>query len=175
MTNQLETARLILRLPRREDIDVFAALWADPETLKDLPNEPLTRVECWPRLLRIAGSWALLGYGNWLVFEKSGDFVGVIGFFDAARGFGEDFDEYRELGYTLAPAHSGKGYATEACLAALKWMDHQSFGNHTVCMMGVGHVASIRVAEKCGYSVMREAQDEQGEIRLMIRKKPAAS
>ena len=111
MTNQLETARLILRLPRREDIDVFAALWADPETLKDLPNEPLTRVECWPRLLRIAGSWALLGYGNWLVFEKSGDFVGVIGFFDLCALplqviFVLDFDLYGVLALELSAENS---------------------------------------------------------------------
>lgn len=175
MTNQLETERLIMRLPRREDFDAFATLWADEEMLKDLPFGPFTRAECWPRFLKLAGSWTICGFGNWLVFDKAGTFVGVVGFFDAFRGLGPDFDNHRELGYTLAPAHGGKGYATEACLAALNWMDHQPFGSHTVCMMGIGHEASIRVAEKCGYSLLREAQDEHGEIRLMIREKPTAS
>ena len=137
--------------------------------LEDLPFEPLTRAESWPPFLRIAGSWTILGYGSWLVFEKTGEFVGVVGFFDAARGHGEDFDEVRELGYVLRPAHSGKGYATEASIAALNWMDRQSFGSHTVCMMGVNHSRSIRVAEKCGYTLLRKAKDEHGDIVLMIR------
>ena len=167
--NTIETDRLVMRLPVRADIDDFAALWADPEMLKDLPFEPLTLVECWPRLLRIAGSWALLGYGSWFVFEKSGAFVGVVGFFDAAREFGADFDDHRELGYVLSPAHAGKGYATEACSAAVGWMDRQSFGDRTVCMIGSDHIASIRVAEKCGYTLLREAQDKDGDIVLMTR------
>ena len=171
MTSELETKRLILRLPRQEDFDAFAELWADEEMLKDLPFGPFTRAECWPRFLKLAGSWPILGFGNWLVFEKTGAFVGVVGFFDAFRGLGPDFDVHRELGYTLSPAYSGKGYTTEACLAALNWMDIQPFGTHTVCMMSRGHVASIRVAEKCGYTFLREAEDDQGEIRLMIREK----
>ena len=167
--NTLETGRLILRLPERADFDDFAALWADPEMLKNLPIEPQTRPECWPRFLRNAGSWTILGYGSWFVFEKTGAFVGVVGFFDAAREFGADFDDHRELGYVLSPSHSGKGYATEACIAALGWMGRQSFGDRTVCMIGSDHSASIRVAEKCGYSLLRKAQDEHGDIVLMTR------
>jgi len=167
----LETEQLIMRLPERADIDAFAALWADPEMLINLPFDPLTRAECWPRFLRNAGSWAILGYGSWLVFEKSGGFVGTAGFFDAARGLGPDFDNYREAGWVFTPSSSGKGIATEAMKAALGWMDGQDFGNQTVCMTGTDHVASIKVAEKCGYSLLREAIDEDGAVRLMIREK----
>ena len=98
--------------------------------------------------------------------------MGVIGFFDAYRGLGADFDNYRELGYVLNVAHKGKGYATEACFAALGWMDRKPFGNRTVCMMGAEHAASILVAEKCGYTLLREAVDEHGAIHLMTRKNP---
>ena len=159
-----------MRLPERADFDAFAALWGDAEVLKELPFGPQTRAESWPRFLRLAGSWTISGYGNWLVFEKTGAFVGVIGFSDACRGLGADFDNYRELGYVLNVAHNGKGYATEASFAALGWMDRQPFGNHTVCMMGAEHAASIRVAEKCGYTLLRETVDEDGAIRLMTRK-----
>ena len=173
--NTIETERLIMRLPERADFDGFAALWADPEMLIHLPFDPQTRAECWPRFLRNAGSWTILGYGSWLVFEKTGDFVGVAGFFDAARGFGEDFDGCREAGWVFTPAASGKGIATEAMKAALGWMDCQDFGNQTVCMTGADHMASINVAEKCGYSLLREAKDEHGAIRLMIREKPVVT
>jgi RimJ/RimL family protein N-acetyltransferase len=154
------------------DFDAFADMWADAEMLKDLPFEPQTRAQCWPRFLRLAGNWTLLGYGAWLVFEKTGDFVGVIGFMDGMRGLGSDFDDHRELAYVLRPVHSNKGYATEACHGALEWFDRQRFGDRTVCMIGADHVASIRVAEKCGYELLREATDEHehGAIRLMTRK-----
>ena len=165
----LETERLIMRLPERADFDEFAAMWADPEMLKNLPFDSQTRAECWPRFLRNAGSWTILGYGSWLVFEKTGEFVGVAGFFDAARGLGEDFDGCREAGWVFTPAASGKCIATEAMNAALGWMDCQDFGNQTVCMMGADHIASIRVAEKCGYTLLRKAQDEHGDITLMAR------
>ncbi len=36
-------------------------------------------------------------------------------------------------------------------------------------MIGSDHSASIRVAEKCGYSLLRKAQDEHGDIVLMTR------
>ena len=123
----------------------------------------------------MAGSWTISGYGTWLVFEKTGAFVGVVGFIDALRGYGPDFDDYLELSYVLGPAHNGKGYATEASLAALGWMERQSFGSHTVCLIGEGHAASIRVAEKCGYTPLRETKDEYGAIRLMIRNNASAT
>ena len=69
--------------------------------LKDLPFGPQTRAECWPRFLRLAGSWTICGYGNWLVFDKAGAFIGVVGFFDAFRELGPDFDDHRELGMCL--------------------------------------------------------------------------
>ena len=143
--------------------------------LKDLPFEPQTRAESWPRFLRLAGNWTILGYGTWLVFDKAGAFVGLAGFINAMRGHGPDFDDHPELNYVLNPAHMGKGYATEACLAALNWMDGQSFGARTVCLIAPEHRASIRVAEKCGYRVLRNAEDFEGSIMLMVRSPPVGA
>ena len=174
MIYQLETERLILRPPVEGDLDAFAKMWADAETLKHIPIDPNTRGQSWGGLMRIAGCWALKGYGQWMVLDKtSGEFLGTAGFFDAMRDLGPDFDAHREAGWVFTPEASGKGFATEALQAALGWMDRQGFGNKTVCMMGAGHGASIRVAEKCGYLLLREAQDEHGPVRLMAREKPA--
>lgn len=106
------------------------------------------------------------------MFENTGDFVGTIGFMDGMRGLGSDFDDHRELAYVLRPLHSNKGYATEACRGALEWFDGQSFGDQTVCIIGANHAASLRVAEKFGYKLLRETTDEseRGASRLMIRK-----
>lgn len=171
----LTTEHLILREPNKADFEVFARLWADGEMLKDLPFSPQSREQSWPRFLRLAGSWSMMGYGTWFVFDKAGSFVGLVGFLDGMRGLGEDFDTHRELSYVLDPHFHGAGYATEACNAALRWMDKQDFGAHTVCMIGAGHAASIKVAQKCGYTVFRESQDAHGKVQLMIRKKPVAT
>ncbi|MEE9455174.1 MAG: GNAT family N-acetyltransferase [Paracoccaceae bacterium] len=168
----LTTKHLILRLPHKDDFDLFAALWGDADMLKDLPFEPQTRAESWPRFLRLAGSWALLEYGTWFVFDKAGGFVGLVGFMNALRGHGPDFDDHPELNCVLSPAHMGKGYATEACLAALAWMDQQSFGSHTVCLIASEHTASIRVAEKCGYKVLRNVKSAKELAVLMTRNCP---
>jgi len=163
-----------MRLPEKADFNDFAELWADAEMLKDLPFSPQTRAESWPRFLRLAGSWALLGYGTWFVYEKSGAFIGLVGFLDGMREFGVDFDQHRELSYVINPVYQGKGYATEACIAALSWLETQNFGTHTVCYIGAGHSASISVAKKCGYNLLRYSQDEQGKATLLIRKNTAA-
>lgn len=56
-----------------------------------------------------------------------------------------------ELGWALAtPAH-GKGFATEAVRTALRWGDEHLERSQTVCIIAPDNVASIHVAEKCGY------------------------
>jgi len=56
-----------------------------------------------------------------------------------------------ELGWALISRVHGKGYATEAVRAVVAWGE-QHFGSaRTVCIIRPENVASIRVAEKCGY------------------------
>ena len=50
----------------------------------------------------------------------------------------------------LAPWAHGKGFATEAVRAILAW-GAAHLGGRTVCMIDPANLASIRVAEKCGY------------------------
>lgn len=169
----LETNRLYLRPPQRQDFDAFADMWADPALFEHLPMEPFARAASWTKFLNMAGNWAIVDYGNFFAFDKSDDrLLGQIGFFDASRGFGPDFDTHRELGYVFLPTTAGQGIATEAGQAAQHWMDQQNFGDRTVCMMSPDNIASIRVAKKCGYSLLRETADEHGDVHLMYRDKP---
>ena len=62
-----------------------------------------------------------------------------------------------------------KGFATEALRLGHRWLAAQSFGGRTVCMMDPKHKASIRVAEKCGYGLLRIDRDEWGPLQLMER------
>ena len=167
---QLVTERLILRIPELADFDTFADMWADEGVNRHISGKTYSRNESWPKFAANVGRWQLLGYGQWSVIHKiTGVYLGQVGFFDAHRGIGEDFDKDREAGWVMTPAAQGNGYATEALHAAHEWFDPQAFGGRTVCMMDANYPATRRVAEKCGYMELRRTSDEHGEVLLMER------
>jgi RimJ/RimL family protein N-acetyltransferase len=155
MTNvapSFETDRLVLRGHTVADFDDCAALWSDPVVTRHIGGRPSTREDAWSRLLRYAGHWTLLGFGYWVVREKSsGRFVGEVGFADFERDIEPPFDGAPEAGWVLAPWAHGKGLATEAVSGAIGWIGQRFGGVRTVCIIDPDNVASIRVAEKCGY------------------------
>lgn len=56
-----------------------------------------------------------------------------------------------ELGYTVAPAARGRGVGTAAVAALTRWaFDEQGLERLTL-LIELTNVASIRVAERCGY------------------------
>src|ERR1700732_5300270 len=82
----LATERLRLRGHRLEDSAHCAAMWADPEVTRYIGGKPYTEEESWARLMRYAGPCSLLGFGYWVVEEKStGSFIGEAGFADYKR------------------------------------------------------------------------------------------
>lgn len=152
----LDTARLTLRGHTLADFDACAAMWADPAVTRYIGGRPSTEEEVWARVLRYAGLWALLGFGYWVVRERgAGRFVGEVGFADFRRDLTPSLDGAPEVGWALATWAHGRGFATEAVRAALAWGDahllHGGAAGRTVCLIHPEHVASIRVAEKCGY------------------------
>ncbi len=164
----IETARLRLRAHRAADLDACAAMWADPAVTRYIGGKPATRQESWTKLLRYAGMWALLGYGYWALEERAtGRFAGELGFADFERGLAAL--DAPEIGWALASHAHGNGYATEAVRAAVAWADG-AFAPpaRTVCMIAPANVASIRVAEKCGYREFARA-DFQGDTILFER------
>ena len=148
----LETARLRLRGHRRDDLAAGLALWSDPVVVRSIGGTSATGEAVWSRLLRYRGLWALLGYGYWAIEERAGGgFVGELGFADFRRTIEPSIDGIPELGWALDSRVHGRGYATEAVRAALRWADiHLEIGR-TVCIIAPDNVASLRVAHKGGY------------------------
>ena len=147
----IETERLKLRGHTLEDVPNVTGLWSNGEVTRYI-GRPLTAEECWARLLRYVGHWSLLGFGYWVVEERAtGEFVGEVGFSDSKRELEPPLGAV-EVGWVLKPAKHGLGYATEAVQAALHW-GRGHFGSSPVaCIIHPEHQASIRVAQKCGFT-----------------------
>lgn len=145
------TARLTLRAHTLADAAESAAMWADDGVTRFIGGRPSTPEECWQRLLRYGGLWALLGFGYWVVRERRTDqFVGEVGFGNFRRELEPPFGDTPEIGWALSPWAQGRGYAGEAVQAAVGWGDAQGFAR-TVCLISPDNGPSIRVAERAGY------------------------
>lgn len=149
----IETPRLRLRPHRATDLQAVAAMWADPRVVQHISGKPSTTAESWFRLLRYAGLWSLLGYGYWAVEDKaSGLYAGDVGFADFKRELDPPLGDRPEIGWVIAPDFQGKGYASEAAQAAVAWADRHLPGRRTVCIVAPENAASLRIAQKCGYT-----------------------
>ncbi len=151
--NEIDTQRLTLRVHTVDDFTASAAMWASPEVTRYIGGRTLSAEEVWGRLLRYIGHWTALGFGYWAVREKGTDrFVGELGFADFKRDILPPMAGTPEIGWALAPWAHGQGFATEAVRAALTWGDGHFNPRRTVCLISPSNRASIRVAEKCGFS-----------------------
>jgi len=168
----VETARLVLRANRAEDLDEAVAMWGDPQVVRFVGGRPFSREEVWARLLRYLGHWSLAGYGFWSLHERAtGRFVGEVGMADFKRDIAVDFQGAPEAGWVLAPWSHGKGYATEAVTAALAWAEAAGHPR-TVCLIDHDNAASLRVAAKCGYREFARTPYKGADVRVLER--PAA-
>jgi RimJ/RimL family protein N-acetyltransferase len=149
---ELRTERLRLRGHRRSDASQLLAMWQDPVVLRHFGSPPTGAEDCWNRLLRYVGHWAVNGYGLWAVEElESGRFVGDVGLFEGRRGLGKKFDRAPEAGWVLLPEWHGHGYAREAMAAALRWGESEHGWPRTVCMIDPDNSPSFRTAAALGY------------------------
>jgi RimJ/RimL family protein N-acetyltransferase len=161
---------LRLRAHRVDDFEDSAAMWADPVITRYITGRPSSEQESWFRLLRHAGQWALLGFGSWVVEEKStGKFVGEVGFADYRRPL-PLISGLPELGWVVASHMHRKGYATEAVRAALLWADEQLRAVRTACIISPENIASLRVAQKCGYEEFERIMYDGQPIIVFVRK-----
>lgn len=148
----LLTPRLRLRGHREDDLADCAAMWGDPEITRHIGGRPFAEEEVWQRILRYVGHWALKGFGYWVIEDLvTGRFVGEAGLSDGRRRLEPSWGSAPEMGWALAGWAHGRGLATEAVAAVLRWAERELSEPRTVCMIEPANAASRRVAHKCGY------------------------
>lgn len=142
----LRTERLTLRAWTDADRAPFAALNCDPRVMEHFPSL-LTREESDALVARIVEHFARHGYGLWAL-ERDGAFVGYAGL--SAVAFEAAFTPAIEIGWRLAHAAWGQGYASEAARAVLRYAFGELALREVVSFTAVVNVRSRKVMERIG-------------------------
>lgn len=148
----LETERLILRPPAKEDFEPWCAMMADEETARFIGGVAAPS-QVWRQMCTIAGAFALYGYAMFSLVEKStGRWIGRAGPWTPADWPGT------EVGWGLVRDVWGKGYATEAATASIDWVfDHLGWTEVIHCIEAE-NFPSAEVARRLGSAPLRTEQ-----------------
>lgn len=165
----LVTERLELWHPAAGDLEAIHAVVAPEPVRRFLGGRPTTVSDEAARLLRNAGSWALYGYGTFVVrLREGGEVIGICGVFRSWRGFGKGLDDVPEAGWILGEAAWGKGLAGEAMRAVLDWFDRTHGKQRIACMIEEGHHASLKLAHSLGFEAYAVHEGEDGARPLVL-------
>jgi len=136
----IEAERLRLRGQSLEDFPFFLEMWKTPEVTRYIGGKPRGEEETWTKFLRMLGHWSVMGYGYWAVEEKStAALVGEVGFGDFKREMTPSIKGEPEIGWVFTPSANGKGYATEATMAAISWGDNNLNAARMSCIRSMLH------------------------------------
>ena len=169
----LTTRRLELWQPRLGDEADLFELTRDDETRRFLGSFVPTAMDAFNRLHRNAGSWALHGYGTFMVrLQGQPQIVANCGLFRSHRGFGAaaGLDDVVEAGWIVHKDHWGTGIAREVMEAALAWFDQTHGKQRIACMIEQDHVASDALARKLGFVPYGQHQAEDGPVLVLYER-----
>lgn len=160
---QLETERLLLRLPEPRDVDGYASIFADAQVVRYIGGVTKNPAETELAVRRMIGHWDRHGIGLFTLVRKDDDrLLGRVGFllWDPKSWVHAMLREPRgpvetEIGWTLAREFWGRGYAIEGAIAARDWALDDRGLTRLISLIQTGNDASIRVAEKLGETLER--------------------
>jgi [ribosomal protein S5]-alanine N-acetyltransferase len=148
----IETERLILRLFTIEDAAVVYELNSDPEVTR-YTGDPVKDAAHAKEILEqvILPQYALYNHGRWAVHVKlTNEFIGWCGLKNRPERAEID------LGYRFKKSAWGKGYATEAAAATIKYGFQKLQLPRIVGRAMPDNIGSLTVLEKCGMQYIGE-------------------
>lgn len=160
----LETERLILRAWTYADAERLFEICSDAETMLHIGDrKPYDSLEKAREFLNWAVPYQLkMGFCRWAVVEKeSGEIIGSCGF--AFRDMSEV-----ELGYLFAREVWGKGFATEAARACLRYGFEEIGFEKIIALTDTDHGKSQNVLRKIGFRIRGVEKNEDGEDDLVF-------
>ncbi|MEO1149041.1 MAG: GNAT family N-acetyltransferase [Cyanobacteria bacterium J06638_22] len=148
----METERLLLREMGLQDIDALLMTFSDAEAMRFYPK-PFDR-----EMMQAWVEWNMQGYaergfGLWtIVLKESGEVIGDCGLVPQQI---EGVEEV-EIGYHVRRDLWGQGLATEAAQACREYGFHQLGRDRLISLIHPANMASRRVAEKNGMTLVKE-------------------
>lgn len=144
----LRTERLTLRALREDDVDALVAAVVDPDVQRWLPlPNPYSRAEGLAYIRELAPAARTSGRGLIRAIDRGGALAGLI---DLKRTDWRHRET--EIGYWATPAARGRGVMTEAVVGLSRWALTVAAFERVVLRVATGNTASIRVAEKAGFT-----------------------
>jgi RimJ/RimL family protein N-acetyltransferase len=138
----IETERLLIRVPRVHERPQMLSLFADPANQRVAVDADPAQVRRW-------------AYGvPWGVWERAtGELVG-----DASLHYDTTFGAW-ELSYGFRRDRWGRGYASEAAQACVRYGFETMRVARIVADVDPANPASSRVLEKCGFVRLRQLEN----------------
>ncbi|MDT7536827.1 MAG: hypothetical protein QOI82_412 [Actinomycetota bacterium] len=156
----IRTERLALREFRPDDFDALLPIHSDPDNVRYVPYEARSREQMQVALDRKIAGRELTGDGQHLdliVTLHDGTVVG-----DLVVMLHTLEHDTVEVGWIFAPAHGGRGYATEAVRALLELVFTDLQARRAVARVDDRNTASVRLCERLG--MRREAHLLENEV-----------
>lgn len=144
----LSSSRLVLRRLRESDLSSFCHYRSDPR---------VARYQDWTSFSEVEGQGFFAGQaklhpdvpGTWfqmaIELGETGELVGDCGLHTPADRLGQ-----AEIGFTLAPEHQGRGYATEAINCLLAYVFDQLGKHRVIAITDARNAPAARVLERVG-------------------------
>lgn len=144
----MQTERLLLRSWKESDLKPFANMNADPKVREYFPNL-LTPEESNESVTIYQQDIEKNGFGFWAIeLLETEEFIGFCGI--SAVKFESHFTPCIEIGWRLAAAYWGYGYATEAAHEAVRYGFEELLLDEIIAFTAVCNQRSRRVMEKLG-------------------------
>lgn len=149
----LETERLLFRQHIPADVDAYSAMEQDPEVRRYVGGKPRTREEAERRFqngLKPVTDRLLMCA---TIFKPENKYVGRCGLYPHFNNDGFTIPGEASLGLYIAREYWGRGFATEAGQAFVKFGFDELDVNRIVTIVEVGNDASVHVIEKLGFTL----------------------
>ena len=162
---ELKTARLTLRAHKKSDFPTYAAVLMSDRAIHI--GGPYSEQGAWDDFCRETASWVLNGYGGFTVLDRANEIVGFT-CLHHERG-----DPEREIGWVFTADGEGHGYAHEAATAVRHFAFDTLGWTTAVSYIDPPNTRSIRLAERLGATLDRDAAKPDACPECLVYRHPA--
>ena len=152
----IETERLLLRTFSERDASLIYELNLDPDVTR-YTHDPVKDLAHATEILEktIIPQYALYNHGRWAVHLKATlDFLGWCGL-----KYRAELNEI-DLGFRFKKEFWGKGFATEAAYASIKYGFEKIGLQRIVGRAEIDNIGSLKVLKKCGMNYIGDEEVE---------------